>query len=73
MIYKQSKEKCKYQYIILFWYFICVMKMINVHNTERNYMTMLFPFYPQSEHFMVLMFIQEYRVEITRPFVREDA
>lgn len=22
---------------------------------------------------MVLMFIQEYRVEITRPFVREDA
>lgn len=49
------------------------MKMINVHNTERNYMTMLFPFYPQSEHFMVLMFIQEYRVEIIRPFVREDA
>lgn len=48
------------------------MKMINVHNTERNYMTMLFPFYPQSEHFMVLMFIREYRVEITRPFVRED-
>lgn len=35
-------------------------------------MTMLFSFYPQSEHFIVLMFIREYRVEITRPFVRED-
>lgn len=41
----------------------------------KNNITMQFPFTPQSEHmhFMVLMFLQEDRVEITGPFVREDA
>lgn len=57
MIYERFKEKCKYQNIKCFlWYIIHCMfyEHINVHNAEKkNYMTMLFHFNSQSKHFMV--------------------